>query len=733
MTLSTTYGLTASGFVPKTQAQIIKEIRASLQGAFGENINISDKSPFGQFLNIYSEREAYVWQLAEAVYASQYPIGAEGTSVDNILSLNFLSRIKASPTKTADVNSAGLPGLVLYGSLGTTIAAGSIISVEGNPSIQFTLDSSVTIGAAQKCVQYLAFAGGPPTIGTWQLQLVDANGVAMTTGTLNWNDTNTTVQTKIRALTPDLGVTLPYTDVTVTGSWAAGGFTVTFGGTTPTIGQPASGDVFQNLFTITNASSLINVTTQVNGYVYYTKTGEIENQGHPAQAFAAASCTKTGPTYVGANTLNVIGSPVSGWTSVTNPVDCVTGSNIESDIEAVVRRANLLSADSGGTLTSIIDRVKALEGIVNAVGFENTSAASWQLISFTGAVGSGHYHLTFNPSVGGAVTTGAIQWDAQDTVQRLRFSAAPTGGSFTLTMGGHTTAAIPYTATALDVQTALRTALVGTAYGLVSVTGSFTAQAFYVGHGNGYQTPITAGGAGLTNGGAVTVTVTPSIQSLINAESTLKGVTVNGLVATGLQIKFGGDSGDIGQGLITIDHSALAGGVTEVLSANNLDPKAFQIVIDYTKTAVLDAEIVRVILTAKPAGIKAYGSTVLPVLDSAGNEYEIGFTEAAKVNFYVTLTLTTDLLTAEKPQFSPGSIPAIQAALADIGNAVGIGGIVVGYGTSGLVGAFNAIPGIMGYTIAFGRTATPTTSVNVQMLSTEVPLFELHDILVSYV
>src|SRR5271166_2706254 len=96
----TQYGVTPQGFVPKQQSTIISEIDSSLQGEFGANINLGPEAVFGQLVAIFSEREALLWQLGEAIYDSEYPAGAEGTSVDNILALNNLKRLPATPTIT---------------------------------------------------------------------------------------------------------------------------------------------------------------------------------------------------------------------------------------------------------------------------------------------------------------------------------------------------------------------------------------------------------------------------------------------------------------------------------------------------------------------------------------------------------------------------------------------------------------------------------------------------------
>lgn len=51
---------------------------------------------------------------------------------------------------------------------------------------------------------------------------------------------------------------------------------------------------------------------------------------------------------------------------------------------------------------------------------------------------------------------GVLDADQLDEVQQLTITGSPTGGTFTLTFSGQTTAAIAYNATAADVQTALR-------------------------------------------------------------------------------------------------------------------------------------------------------------------------------------------------------------------------------------------------------------------------------------
>lgn len=59
-----------------------------------------------------------------------------------------------------------------------------------------------------------------------------------------------------------------------------------------------------------------------------------------------------------------------------------------------------------------------------------------------------------SPSIAVATTTAG--GSGVDEVQTVTISGGPTGGTFTLTFNGQTTAAIPYNATALQVQAALQ-------------------------------------------------------------------------------------------------------------------------------------------------------------------------------------------------------------------------------------------------------------------------------------
>jgi hypothetical protein len=61
-----------------------------------------------------------------------------------------------------------------------------------------------------------------------------------------------------------------------------------------------------------------------------------------------------------------------------------------------------------------------------------------------------------------------------------------------------------------------------------------------------------------------------------------------------------------------------------------------------------------------------------------------------------------------------------------------MGGMVIGFGSNGLIGAFNDVPGIVSYTLFFDRSAAPSTNTNLQMAAEEKPDFQLFNVLVSF-
>lgn len=781
--MATTFGVTDQGFVTKQQASIISEIQVALQNALGVNINLLPEAVFGQIVGVFSEREALIWQVVEGAYDSQYPSGAEGTSVDNILALNNLRRLGASATKTSPTED-GIPGLVLFGDPATLVPKGSIITVFGTPSVQFTTDASVTIGSPVDAVQTIIFSN-IPTVGSFQLSIVDPSSNTLTSEAIPWDTNNTTqlsinstpatgsfeiqlsqagsvlttppistasgypaatdIQTAIRTLsgysfagvggsagsyfiiwgtianplativanTSGVSITkidslqaainnlfdsansnYPYTDAVVTTGAFSVGFTITFGSGTVIGSNPSCGDQPQSLFVPVN-NSLQASATVTNISVNTTVIGLL------AQAIAAATCTVDGPNFVPANTLTVIGSPVSGWTGVTNPLDCITGMNIEDDTEALTRREASLQENANGPLPAIIEKVSAVNGVTSVIGNQNLSLAAQQIISF---------------------------------------GAVPVIGSFTISINGLTTAPIAFNATAGDVQSAIN-ALSG--YSPVTVVGSFLAgfTISFNGSNGGQPQPLALI---LSNTLGIPATVAfglpgKSIQIIVAGTASFAGIAdaifssaPAGIETYGTPFNTTGNTNASSNPNLLTSVANVAGIVAgQVISGAGI-PLGTTVLSVAGSTVTMSNNA-----TATASGVAVSFTYSFTVQDQFGNKYVINWQTPVVAPVFVSISLTTDLMINGQPnpnaKFSTGSIPTIQQDVVSIGNSVPIGGTIIGFGSNGLVGCFNSVPGIISYTISFGLSSSPTMNSNISLPPAWQALFETFNTIISYV
>lgn len=146
--------------------------------------------------------------------------------------------------------------------------------------------------------------------------------------------------------------------------------------------------------------------------------------------------------------------------------------------------AHLVTPPSSGVASENASKVRA-----QAKGFSAYSAANEvQLVSVVGAPTGGTFKLKLGAKITTALVYNATALQVQtalnalsgeapaatggtNEVQSVTVTGTPTGGSFTLTYAGQTTAAIPFNATATQVQNALANlSNIGT--GNVSVVGS---------------------------------------------------------------------------------------------------------------------------------------------------------------------------------------------------------------------------------------------------------------------
>lgn len=330
-----TFGVTDSGFRLKRLSDIQQESKDAFIAEFGPQINLDGRSPLGQIKGIEDERLSILWEGLQAVYDSQYPQTSEGVSLDNVASITGTTRLPA----TLSIATARI-----FGTIGTLIPTGFSLAVSGNESAVFTTTTNGTVGAGIDEIQDIDFSA-VPTSGTFKLNF---NG--QETATINWNDTNTTVQTRLNALSN-------LSAVTVTGNFTAG-FTVTYTGADGQKDQPL---LTATANTLTTGSSVtITITETTKGYLPFA---DIEMAAEESGAIQAP-----------ANSLTVIVTPIGGIDSATNLLDAVVGQSLETDAELKQRRLENLQRVGSATLEGIRAKILTVENVIQALIIENVES-----------------------------------------------------------------------------------------------------------------------------------------------------------------------------------------------------------------------------------------------------------------------------------------------------------------------------------------------------------------------
>jgi uncharacterized phage protein gp47/JayE len=146
----TTFGLTPEGFVAKTLEDAQGELEDSFRSAFGASLDVSGSSSVGVLIGILADREATMWELAEAVNSAQDPDAATGDALEAIGALTGAIREEARPSTVV---------LTLTGTNGTTISAGSQTSNPDTAAV-FQTTEDVTIATLTAWMALTAYVIG---------------------------------------------------------------------------------------------------------------------------------------------------------------------------------------------------------------------------------------------------------------------------------------------------------------------------------------------------------------------------------------------------------------------------------------------------------------------------------------------------------------------------------------------------------------------------------------------
>lgn len=119
------YGLLPAGFSPKTFEVLRNTTNAAIQAAFSASIGLTDKDLLGFFVGIVCKMISDLWELAEAIVASQDPDQATGAALDTLAALTGTIRADADPSEVTLTLTGTPTTLVGVGSKAETLSTGS--------------------------------------------------------------------------------------------------------------------------------------------------------------------------------------------------------------------------------------------------------------------------------------------------------------------------------------------------------------------------------------------------------------------------------------------------------------------------------------------------------------------------------------------------------------------------------------------------------------------------------
>lgn len=138
--------LDSNGFKRKQYSEIVTDMQTRARNLFGENINLTDRSPLGIFIQVLAWSIALLWQLAEKVYYSAFVDTSEGNSLDYAVRKGGVTR-RGAEKATATQRFAG--------DNGTVIPLGFLVGTETEILFETIEAGTITTGTLDLTVRTL--------------------------------------------------------------------------------------------------------------------------------------------------------------------------------------------------------------------------------------------------------------------------------------------------------------------------------------------------------------------------------------------------------------------------------------------------------------------------------------------------------------------------------------------------------------------------------------------------
>ncbi len=313
-------GLTSTGLSIKRLQEIRDEVTARLTGFFGEDINTTDDSVFGQLRDSVAPGESSIWEQLQIVYDSQVPSRAEGQQLDDNVSIVGVFR---KPDIKSTVN------ISVSGDNGTSIPVGFTVAVSTTKD-EFDIVTPITLSNTASTETLISI----DVITSSVAYTVTIDAVPFTFN----SDASATEAEIVAGLIALIAVPTTLTAVT-------------------------TANTNEILISCTDVTVSKNIT--LDAKMSFVKVTSL----------VAMQAKVAGPRVALTSLLTDIKTPIAGVDTATNKVAATVGQLAESDSQLRQRRDSELAARGSTSVNAIFSKISEVAGVRSVVVLENFTNA----------------------------------------------------------------------------------------------------------------------------------------------------------------------------------------------------------------------------------------------------------------------------------------------------------------------------------------------------------------------
>jgi uncharacterized phage protein gp47/JayE len=326
-------GITQYGFVRKTLQEIITSMQTSLRNKLGDDWNFQTGSIEDQFISVFAEEADQIWQGLEGVVNSQTLAGAEYTYLDDVLNKQGVYR----QDKTKGGGEVIIQSNYGVAFVGTTVAAGSIISARNN--VNYVTLSDTVIDNYSSCYR---ISVSDITVGVpYTFRLYNSNSPT----TKVFTRTATSTADRVRFLN-ELCTFINEVIIDTPSKAFLGNDSTLYVGYNPSTLLPQP---------FPSKRLYVNITPRV-GII-----------GHSVDIEATVAGFKP----LSANGLLTLSPNFFGYDSIVNYVDLNSGSEVQTDAQFRLSATAIKDNSVAGTPDALKSALLRTDGVIAAEVFEN--------------------------------------------------------------------------------------------------------------------------------------------------------------------------------------------------------------------------------------------------------------------------------------------------------------------------------------------------------------------------